>query len=290
MLSELSTLLAIGVYTSCPSAVCIPWTHPNYIGMSFGGKNDLLDHADLLILLDVDIPWIDTKGNKPRHDARVFVIDNDPLKSTFGWSHVDADLICKADPEVALSQLIAAVSGPEMSNLAAATLPSRQARLQELRSAWVNSMDAAEQVKSLAGDGSTPTVPFVLGTLRNVVSAQTSNNGENVLWVNESISNYPLTWAYLRPVQPGSMIASGGSSLGYALGASVGAYLGGIVADKKYDLIAAVVGDGTYLFGIPASAYWLARRYNTVRTPDLPCMFTYRVADPSNISPSSLWS
>ena len=60
------------------------------------------------------------------------------------------------------------------------------------------------------------------------------------------------------------MIASGGSSLGYALGASVGAYLGGIVANKEYDLIAAVVGDGTYLFGVPASSYWLAKRYNTV--------------------------
>ncbi|KAJ2985897.1 hypothetical protein NUW54_g9992 [Trametes sanguinea] len=60
------------------------------------------------------------------------------------------------------------------------------------------------------------------------------------------------------------MIASGASSLGYALGAAVGAYLGNIVAQKEHDLIAAVVGDGVFLFGVPASAYWMARRYNTV--------------------------
>lgn len=263
LLSELSNLLAIGVFTSCPSAVCIPWTHPHYIGTSFGGKNDLLDHADLLILIDVDIPWVDTKGNKPRDDARVFVIDSDPLKTTFQWSHVDADLLCKADSEVALAQLVAAVSGPELQSRAESKLSARRARLQKVRTEWVTSQESAEQVKSLT-DGTTPTVPFVISSLRNIVAAQTPSHGENVLWVNEAISNYPLAWAYLRPEQPGCVLQSGGSSLGYCLGASIGAYLGGIVADKKYDLITAVVGDGSFLFGIPASAYWLARRYNTV--------------------------
>ena len=26
----------------------------------------------------------------------------------------------------------------------------------------------------------------------------------------------------------------------------------------------AIVGDGTFLFGVPSAAYWMARRYNTV--------------------------
>ncbi|KAI0629916.1 thiamine diphosphate-binding protein [Trametes polyzona] len=263
LLSTLSSLLAIGVFTSCPSAVCIPWTHPNYIGLSFGGKNDLLDHADVIILLEVDIPWIDTKGNKPLDDARVFVIDADPLKTTFGWSHVDAELICKADAEVALSQLIEAIECPAARVLAAEKLSARQARLAEFRSAWTSPMETAERIKSLADDQTTPTVPFLLSTLRNAVISQTPSKGEKVLWINESISNYPLTWGYLRPELPGSMISSGASSLGYALGAAVGAALGGIVAQKEYELITAIVGDGVFLFSVPASAYWLARRYNT---------------------------
>ncbi|KAI0369411.1 thiamine diphosphate-binding protein [Pilatotrama ljubarskyi] len=263
LLSTLSNLLAIGVFTSCPSAVCIPWTHPNYIGLSFGGKNDLLDHADVIILLDVDIPWIDSKGNKPLDDTRVFVIDADPLKTTFGWSHVDAELLCKADPEVALSQLIEAVETRSATGLAAEKLSGRKERLTALRSHWTNSQAEAENVKFMAADSTTPTVPFLLATLRNAVASQTPGKGEKVLWINESISNYPLTWVHLRPEHPGSMIASGASSLGYALGAAVGAYLGGIVAQKEYDLITAVVGDGVFLFGVPASAYWMARRYNT---------------------------
>ncbi|CDO72273.1 hypothetical protein BN946_scf184970.g125 [Trametes cinnabarina] len=264
LLSTLSTLLAIGVFTSCPSAVCIPWTHPNYIGLSFGGKNDLLDHADVIIILDVDIPWIDAVGNKPREDARVFVIDADPLKTTMGWSHVDAELLCRADPEVALSQLIDAIDGPTAQTLIAPEkLSERKKRLADLRSAWVNSLDKAEATKTLGDDQTTPTVPYVLATLRNAVIAQTPSKGEKTLWINESISNYPLTWSYLRPGQPGSMISSGASSLGYALGAAVGAYLGSFVARKEHELIAAVVGDGVFLFGVPASAFWMARRYNT---------------------------
>ncbi|KAI0775588.1 thiamine diphosphate-binding protein [Trametes elegans] len=262
LLSTLSNLLAIGVYTSCPSAVCIPWSHDNYIGLSFGGKNDLLNYADVIIILDVDIPWVDAQGNKPRDDARVFVIDVDPLKTTFGWSHVDAELLLKADPEVALSQLIEAVDSPGAKPLASNKLSARQGRIRELRSSWTGSLAAAEKVKSLAPGDTTPTVPFLLATLRDVVGSQTLSKGEKVLWLNETISNYPLTWGHLRPEHPGSMIASGASSLGYALGASVGASLGGIVARKGYDLITAVVGDGVFLFGVPASAYWIARRYN----------------------------
>ena len=142
LLAELSTLLAIGVYTSCPSSVCMPWTHPNYLGLSFGGKNDLLDHADVLILIDVDIPWIDTHGNRPRDDARVFVIDSDPLKTTLSWSHVDADILCRADAEAALAQLVRAVDAPDARAAASSVLPTRQERLQRLR-------DLLHQVREL---------------------------------------------------------------------------------------------------------------------------------------------
>ena len=264
LLAQLSTLLAIGVYTSCPMAMCIPWTHPYYLGTAFGGKNDLLQHADVLILLELDVAWVEAAGNAPREDARVFVVDSDPLKRNWGWQHVDAELLCQADAETALTQLVAAVDAPSVS-AAGDLIASRQARMGELRAAWVAAQEEAEALKSLSPESESPSVPYVVATLREAVGAQTASAGEKVLWVAEAISNYPLVWTHLRPEQPGSVIASGGTSLGYGIGASVGAYLGGIVAKKEYELIAYVVGDGTFLFGIPASAFWIARRYNTVR-------------------------
>jgi len=62
---------------------------------------------------------------------------------------------------------------------------------------------------------------------------------------------------------PGSLISSGGSSLGWALGAAVGAYIGGEVDKKGYELLVVIVGDGSYMFGVPSSAYWMARKYQT---------------------------
>lgn len=36
----------------------------------------------------------------------------------------------------------------------------------------------------------------------------------------------------------------------------------GVQWGKDYELALAVVGDGSFMFSFPASAYWIARRYN----------------------------
>ena len=67
------------------------------------------------------------------------------------------------------------------------------------------------------------------------------------------------------------MITSGGSSLGWALGAAVGASIAGRAADgglPLHELIVAIVGDGSFMFGVPSSAYWMARKYEAVSLRD----------------------
>lgn len=262
-LSSLSKLLSIAIFTSCPSAVCVPYSHPYFLGSSADGKNVLLAEADVVIILDTDIPWIQVMGSKTRQDARVFVIDVDPLKQTLGWSHVDAELLCKADAEVALEQLIEAVQRAEKQNmLPCAIIDERGRRLETLHSTWMSSLDADEA--AFTSDGKTPSVPYVLAALRKAVQTQTPSQGQKVLWLNEGISNASLIWNHLKPENPGSMLMSGGTSLGWALGAAIGAHMGGKVMNKGYELIAAVVGDGDFLFGAPSTSYWMASRYNTV--------------------------
>ncbi|KAF5368153.1 hypothetical protein D9615_010203 [Tricholomella constricta] len=89
----------------------------------------------------------------------------------------------------------------------------------------------------------------------------------HTLALNESISNYLNVWMHMQPEVPGSLLTSGGSSLGWALGATVGVFLGGEVAGGgeggEYDLIVVIVGDGSFMFGVPSSAYWMARKYKT---------------------------
>ena len=57
---------------------------------------------------------------------------------------------------------------------------------------------------------------------------------------------------------PGTVFTSGGSSLGWGLGAAVGAKL----ANPDRDVIV-LEGDGSFVFSRPTSAFWAAEKYNT---------------------------
>src|SRR5262249_5758475 len=67
---------------------------------------------------------------------------------------------------------------------------------------------------------------------------------------------YQVVSEHLRSSRPGSLLGSGGSSLDWAGGAAVGAKLAAPDAT-----VVSLVGDGSYLFGVPASAQRMARRY-----------------------------
>ena len=258
-LLALSEQLAIALFMSCPTSTCVPFSHPNFLGQAFHGKNILLDEADVILILDTDVPWIDVLDNAPRPDAKVFIVDSDPLKTGYGWSHVDADRICRADAEVALKQLVEATeSSPHLLDA-----PRISKRAKELASRHVDFIGRLDALECSFMDDEVPSAISVLASLREAVAQSTPSEGRDTLWLNESISNYGTTFDHIRPDAPGSMLCSGGSALGWALGAAVGAGLA-IKAEKmQHDLVVAIVGDGTFLFCVPSSAYWMARKYDT---------------------------
>lgn len=261
LLSELSDTLNIALHAASPSAVCVPSSHPHFLGTTFVSKNPYLARADVIIILDTEVPWVDMTSSIPRKDARIFVIDPDPLKVTMGWSHVDAELICRGDSEAVLTQLVeAARSLPEaMIN----DLKSREHRktLKEAHDQYITSLRTLEDSFQESGIA---TVPNILGVLRQAVQSHTPSKGDKTLWLNEAITNYGLVFEHLGLDRPGSILCSGGTSLGWALGGAVGALLASSTIGNEPDLAVVIVGDGTFLFGVPSSAYWIARRCNTV--------------------------
>jgi acetolactate synthase I/II/III large subunit len=72
------------------------------------------------------------------------------------------------------------------------------------------------------------------------------------------VTNSKIVAEHLRPNRPGSVIHHGGAALGWAGGAAVGAKLA-----APGQTVVSLVGDGCYLFGVPSSAQWVARRYGT---------------------------
>jgi acetolactate synthase I/II/III large subunit len=69
----------------------------------------------------------------------------------------------------------------------------------------------------------------------------------------------------LRMNRPGSYYANGGSGLGWSINAAIGLKL----AEPQAEVIT-LVGDGSYVFGVPSSAYWVAETYGA---PQLTVIF-----------------
>ena len=72
---------AIGVLESVPNYVNFPPEHPMYQGVQGNepAQNAALAEADLILVIDSDVPWIPTV-NKPRPDVPIFHVDIDPHK------------------------------------------------------------------------------------------------------------------------------------------------------------------------------------------------------------------
>ncbi|MDB5943823.1 MAG: Acetohydroxy-acid synthase small subunit, partial [Ramlibacter sp.] len=65
--------------------------------------------------------------------------------------------------------------------------------------------------------------------------------------------------------RPGSYFANGGSGLGWSINAAIGLKL----AQPQAELIT-IVGDGSYVFGVPSSTYWVTETYGA---PQLTVVF-----------------
>ncbi|KAF9219155.1 thiamine diphosphate-binding protein [Gyrodon lividus] len=274
-LATLSQILALPIFVTCLSATNLPTSHPFLIGFSHlapGTHTPLLKSADVVLVIDAEVPWIpmnkDKEGacERPNEAAQVFVIDSgDPLRRGIGMHHNGADLVCQADAAIALAQ-IREIVGSQV----AFEWSERAERVHKMHEAWITQLRAAESFPILLSPSGRPvpyTTPQIVAALRTAIQASGVSH-EGTLILNESPSNNDITWPHIQPEIPGEMIGSGGSSLGWALGAGVGTILGGRVAKKGkagtgYELVASIVGDGTFLFGVPASAFWMARRYQT---------------------------
>ncbi|HKV44820.1 MAG TPA: thiamine pyrophosphate-dependent enzyme, partial [bacterium] len=86
--------------------------------------------------------------------------------------------------------------------------------------------------------------------------------------VTELVTHAPETARHLPRSIPGSLLSAGGTSLGWGLGASIGVKLARPEAE-----VVCLVGDGSFLFGVPSAALWMSRQY---RAPFLTVVYNNR--------------
>ena len=233
-LVRLCELAAVPVIESVPMWMNFPADHRLHWGYQWNttGQNPLLAEADVVLVVGSDVPWIPTT-NRPAPAARIYVLDIDPIKEHMPLWHVPATRYAQADLATALDQVSARLAGRGALDQPAIRARARRAATvhDEQRARWADR-------ERPAGDGSI-TPEYLVACVREAI-------GPDALVLTEAITNYHVVCENLRPSRPGSLLGSGGSSLGWSGGAAVGAKL---AAPGR--TVVSLVGDGSYLFGVP---------------------------------------
>jgi acetolactate synthase-1/2/3 large subunit len=236
--------LGIGVLESVPSYVNFPHPDELYQGNHWNHpfQNAALAMADVILVIDSDVPWIPTVS-RPADGAVIYHLDVDPLKQSMPLWYIKVRRSFQADATVALRQLNA--------HLDDLTIDSDAAERRRRHYAARHAERAAELARREAADGDTITPEYLTACLRRQL-------GEQAIVLNEGITNYPAICDHIAKSTAGTMFASGGGSLGWNGGAAIGAKL---AAPKA--TVAALTGDGSYLFSQPSTVHWMARKYGT---------------------------
>jgi acetolactate synthase-1/2/3 large subunit len=242
-LVRLCEKLSIGVLESAPSAFNFPTTHPLHQGNQWtpAKQHPALAEADVVLVLDSDVPWVPLVS-RPSDHAKIIHIDLDPLKEQMPVWYIRAAHTFRADTLVALRQI--------NEHLEAVVCESA---VEERRSHHMQTYEARRaqldrQEMPAAG-------PISAAALTACIRKHLPDDS---IVLNEGVTNYQTILDHLRLSRPGSMFTSGGGSLGWSGGAAVGAKL-----PRPDSTIVSLVGDGSFLFSVPSTVFWLARRYDT---------------------------
>lgn len=208
-----------------------------------------LREADVLLLLDAQVPWI-PRETQPPPTARIAQLDIDPVKASIPLWGFPVDLPLQGDTSKALPLLLAAVerrATPERRAAWAARRQRLEAEAAEQRQQLARRVESARTRRPLSLD-------WAMAALGAALPA-------DAIVLEEAVTSQAVVRRHIRREQPGTLLHPIGPGLGWALGASVGAKLA--APDRT---VVAVVGDGTFVFGSPIAALYAAQY---ARTPFL---------------------
>jgi acetolactate synthase I/II/III large subunit len=229
--TALAEQFAIPVVHYRPRYFALSTEHPMHAGWE---PHALLVEADLVLVVDCDVPWLISQAN-PKPEASVVHIGPDPLFARYPMRSFRTDVALTGLVAPTLEQLLerALAHAPSGSKLAAR------------RDETAKRNDAARR-RGRAGIASNPpalTAKYASACLNSIQRADT-------IVVNE----YPLALEEIEIREPCRYFASApAGGLGWGLGAALGAKLA--APDKT---VICAVGDGAYMFGNPTPAHFVS--------------------------------
>ncbi|PVI02989.1 thiamine pyrophosphate enzyme [Periconia macrospinosa] len=250
------TVPGLRVIDSLGSDLCFPFSHPAFIGFRIGG-DDNVRNADIIVVIDCDVPWIPTQCT-PRADATIVHIDVDPLKQNIPLHYIPAKYRYCADSATAFKQLHSYISSHDTysKQLTGEPYISRRNALVKSHS---QKLDALAALAAPPSDETQPShTSYLAALLRKSCPRDT-------IWCPEAVTNAIPICEQLQVDEPGHLVNGGGGGLGWSGGGTIGVklasdFLAG--GPNKGSFVCQIVGDGTFMFGVPSSVYWIAQKYN----------------------------
>ena len=242
-LTHLAERCAIPVVVHNPRSVCLPTTHPMHFGFEPGA---LLADADLVIVLEADVPWIPHLQSPPA-GARIVHMGEEPAYVRYPMRSFPSNLAIAAGATNTLNALNNALE--HRLQMAEARIASRRNKLTERMR--TRRAQLAKEAAPAADKISPEYLSHAIG----------ETLGDAVIF-----NEYPLRADHCAREKPGSLFALGpAGGLGWGFGAALGAKLA--APDK---LIVATLGDGAYMFANPMAGHWVS---GTHKLPILTILF-----------------
>ena len=244
------TIKGLRVLDTGGSDMCFPSDHRASLGLRYG-VDESIETADVILVADCDVPWIPTQC-RPKVGARIFHIDVDPLKQQMPVFYLPAEVRWKADSATVFKQLHEYISAdPSLS----ATVASYNDRWTALGEAHEKRIYAIGALAAPSDDG-TINASYLAAAIRSAVPADT-------IFAIEAVTNTVFVADQIQASLPGTWLNCGGGGLGWSGGAALGIKLATMEMEEggKGRFVCQIVGDGTFLFSVPGSVYWIAQRY-----------------------------
>ncbi|KAI1110546.1 thiamine pyrophosphate enzyme [Nemania sp. NC0429] len=246
----------IRVHDTGGSDVCFPFTHAASEGSRFS-THECTKDADMILLLDCDVPWIPSRNPPPAH-TKIYHIDSDPLNQQIPVSFFPAHGRWKADSYTALTQLVDHI---KRDSVIASALKDPKYKARGVARAEVHATRLAE-IASLPrlGDGDRLDGHNIGSLMKNSLLDSTT-------FVVEAVTTAQILSDQIQPDRPGSWINCGGTGIGWSNGAALGVKMA--LADMEGErgtahtpgMVCQVVGDGSFMCAAPSSALWVASKY-----------------------------
>jgi acetolactate synthase-1/2/3 large subunit len=230
-LAQLVETFAIPVIHYRPRHLALSSEHPMQCGWD---PNALLKEADVVLVVDCDVPWIPKEGG-PLASAKIIHIGPDPLFARYPLRGFRADIALTGGVTATLAALC------ERTQKHAAS----PAKIEDRRKAVTQH---STEVRRKQRGGFDPMPPSITGKWLSACMNRLLDR--DTILVNE----YPTVLEEMTIEEPGRYFGNASAGgLGWGLGASLGAKLAS--PDKT---VICALGDGAYMFGNPTAGHYVS--------------------------------